>query len=144
MSRTLVPAEVARWVLNLNPEQLQERVDNGHLLWVFDVKVSGRRAELRFWERELREAAQVCHLRPDQAVHSILGLETRKRFRGSELCALLDISKQHLQRLHQSRELTGEIISHTRWIQRSSVEAFLHRRLTTATTSHFSAGERER
>lgn len=124
----LVTVDTACTVLGVDSETLTSMVEDGSLVWVWDL--SARQnciRSLRFWTGELmdRSAAR----KPRAEVISAIIPASRDRFRTSELAQALRISDPHLLRLVQCGHLVGTIEGHTRWITRKSAAAFLESRL---------------
>jgi hypothetical protein len=137
----LVGIEGARNVLGLDAESISALIQDGELLWVWDFALSpvaAARRELRFWRLDLIAAAsrrqgkaEVIGTR-DLLLPVVLDTilpPTKAAFNSWELQALLTISGQQLQRLCDVKHLSGEVRGHTRWITRSSLVAFLSKRL---------------
>jgi hypothetical protein len=132
----LVTIDAVRAVRGLDAEGVWAEVDQGRLRWVWDISTRphGRDTrtlsvrELRFWVAELI-APELCQpLAPEQAFALILG-KGRQQWRAGEVMQGLLCSRSFVKRLIDAGELSGPIAGHTRWITRSSLAAFLRRRL---------------
>lgn len=131
----LVTVDTLRTHLGVDADTILARVDNGEYRWVFDVSsVRQRRLnsakhvrELRIWAREVIAPETTSGLSPEGAVRDILG--KRDRFYGTEIAQLLLVSRPQIFRLHDSEELSGEIVGGKLWVSRAVLEKFLLRRM---------------
>jgi hypothetical protein len=134
----LLPVESLRVHLGVDADTILARIDGGDYRWVFDVSsVKQRRLnsakhvrELRLWAREIVAPEVTRDLSPKAAVAEILG--ARERFYGTEIAQLLLVSRPQIFRLHESKELSGDIVGGKLWVQRAALETFLHKRLVNA------------
>jgi len=103
-------------------------IDEGRIVWVWDIGLGGARRELRAWRRELHDPA-ARDLPPEQVVDQIIGVH-RPRLRASEIRRILSCSTQHLTALLRAGELQlVGLAPDGRWISRDSFADFLRRRL---------------
>ena len=85
-----------------------------------------RRREYRIWKGGLADAEG--RLRSaEEVIAEIIGT-TRPTLRCSELEVILCCSSQLIKALHESGELLGALVGHTRHLRRDSLAAFLRRR----------------
>ena len=124
----LVTTEVVRAARGVDADTVSAQVDAGELRWVWDVSNGeGDVRELRFWAREIIAPETVTDLTPAAVVGMVLGKD-RARWRGVELAQLLLVSRPHIFRLHEAKELPGEIVGGTLYVARAAVEKFLMKR----------------
>jgi len=137
----LLDVNGARTVLGVDAESVAAMVDDGRLLWVWDFALSpsaSARRELRFWKLDLLAAAAAARdeaapigtrdLLLPTVIDTLLPV-TKGAFNSWELQSLFTVSGQQIQRLCAGRHLVGEVRKHTLLITRSSLVAFLTKRL---------------
>lgn len=137
----LMDTNGARTVLGVDAESISAMVDDGRLLWVWDFALSpsaAARRELRFWKMDLLAAAAEARgeappigtrdLLLPTVIDTLLP-RTKEAFNSWELQGLFTTSGQQLQRLCVGRHLVGEVRKHTLSITRTSLVAFLTKRL---------------
>jgi hypothetical protein len=111
-----------RAVRGLNANQIKDSVDDGSLLWVFDIAAAPSRKDLRFWFPEISDSGSIKGLGLADVIKRILP-EHRRWFYGSEISHWFMISIQGAGRL--GRKLGGEIKSHTLRVQREPLAGYL-------------------
>jgi len=111
--------------LGIDRESVHDSIDNGALPWAWDLAADGSpRREIRVWKQCLdRDAAILAQLETADVIDEILGFKSEHR--SGALQQLLTISHQLVLKFVRAGELTGEIRSHTLWIKRPSLVAFL-------------------
>ena len=125
---TLVTTDTACAVLGVGSEAISSMVDDGTLVWVWDVSSRHQHIrELRFLAHELINPANAAKTYPE-IISNILP-PSRERFRASEVAMTLRVSDPHIVKLIKCRALSGKVINHTRWISRASMAIFLQNRL---------------
>ena len=138
----LVTVETARAALGIDADSVLARIDAGLLRWAWDVSASpppprhspaqrddgGSLREIRLWARELIAPELCADLDPAHAIRLVIGLD-RDRLRAVEVAQLLLISRPTIMRLVAAGELQGPRTGHAQLVQRSSLAAFLARRL---------------
>ena len=98
--------------------------------WAFDLSYSSlRRKEIRVWIRSLREPDAARKATPNEVIESVIGSPLMDKFRAASLESRWRVSGITLARLRRDQEITGQRIGHSWWITRSSLRAFLERRL---------------
>jgi hypothetical protein len=130
----LVTVDTVRACLGVDAETINAKVDAGEYRFAFDVSaVRPRRLlsakhvrELRLWTKEVIMPETTSGLTLLEAVQQILG--TRERFGGTEVAQLLLVSRPQIFRLHEGKELPGDIVGGKLWITRRTVQDFLLRR----------------
>lgn len=122
----LVTVDTARAVRGVDAESILLEIEDGRIPWVFDIgSRDTQRRELRIWARALDGVGAT--LSAHAVIEEIIGTR-RDTLRGSEVERLLLCSAQLVKQLHETRELAGELVGHTRHLRRDSLAAFLQRR----------------
>jgi hypothetical protein len=117
----------------ININQVNELVESGKLLWVFNV---GRQAgethnrNLRFWLPEILDSSEVADLKLENVIQKILPLN-RQNFNGSELCQWFLISRQTVHRLGQ--KIGGVVKNRVLRVERNQLADYLSERWIGAT-----------
>jgi hypothetical protein len=125
----LVTVDMVRACKGVDADTITAQVDAGTLRWVWDVSNgAGAVRELRFWAKEIIVPEFCTALNPAQAINQILGSD-RARWRGVEIAQLLLVSRPHIFRLHEAKELKGDVIGGTLYVNRPVLEKFLTVRL---------------
>jgi hypothetical protein len=125
----LVDVNTAMQILGVSQTSLMRLVDDGTLLWTFDVApVRDNRAEWRFWLGELVAPAQKRDLTPERAMSSIVGHEICDELSARTVGDILLLRPQSVLRLVRTGQLDGRINRKTRWITRGSVIKFISHR----------------
>lgn len=134
----LVTVDALRVHLGVDADTVLSRIDAGEYRWVFDVSAVRQRRlnsakhvrELRVWAKEVIMPEVTSDLSPGEAVNQVLG--KRERFYGTEIAQLLLVSRPQIFRLHESKELAGDIVGGKLWVTRAVLENFLRKRLVNA------------
>lgn len=128
----LVTGDMVRAALGVDADSITAKVDAGELRWVWNVSSGkGDVREFRFWAKEIILPESTRALTPPQAVAAILGSE-RERWRGVEIAQLLLVSRPQIMRLHDAKELPGDIVGGTLYVKREALQTFLQARLVNA------------
>ena len=132
----LVTVETVRAALGVDVETVWGWIDDGTILWAWDISAAERRdaanRELRVWARDvlrLGGATLGSAVEPGlpQAIRMIIGHD-RDRLSVQDLARLLCSSRQHLHRLVDSGLLVGPQVGHCQFVTRNSLVAFLEER----------------
>ena len=98
--------------------------------WAFDLSYSSlRRKEIRVWIRSLRDSDAARTATPNEVIESVIGSPLMDRVRAASLESRWRVSGITLARLRRDEEIFGEQVNHSWWLTRSSLRAFLERRL---------------
>lgn len=132
--KVLLDTRQAMAELEYSAQTIREMTDLGELRWVWDVSLKQADIEARrFWYGELKRVKagdfSAIHFQPDDVISAVVGHETQARLRSHTVCQMLVISNPTLQYLHQAGELAGDVTKGVRWTDRTSLVAFLRRRL---------------
>jgi hypothetical protein len=85
---------------------------------------------LRFWAAELRALPEGrSNAEPRSVIGRVIGPTPNDRQRSALIEVRWSLSPQHIARLVAEKELDGPIAGHTRHLTRTSMEAFLLKRL---------------
>jgi len=134
----LVGLMVAVKELQLDKDSIRGMVDNGELLWVFDVGLGNRERDLRFWLGELMEKCgtrnaergtpHFAALSVEAAIEAIAGHPRDPELGTDTLWQILQLDRISIRRLILAGELQGRIQGHGWRITRASLVEFLSRR----------------
>lgn len=128
--QVLVGIDLAMQQLACDADTVCEMVDDGRVLWVWDVSARpGRARLLRFWFGELLAPALQRSLRVEEVLAAVIGHETERRLRTRTVAEILGLRRQSVSDLVAGGCLRGPIEGHTQWILRESLEEFLRERL---------------
>lgn len=130
----LVPMAVAVVKLGFTAESIREMRDAGELRWVWDIGLGGRKIEnLRFWFGELDRLDMgdnsARYQQPGPVIQAVVGHPEAAELGSRTVTETLFITRNTLQGLHLTGELTGRLDRHVRRTDRASLVAFLERRL---------------
>jgi hypothetical protein len=113
----------------ISADKVNELVESGGLLWVFNLGLSKSQKPirtLRFWAQEIIEPAGVTGLRLDEVIAKILPT-SRQAFSGSEIGQIFMVSRPTVKRL--GAELQGKISNkRVLTVERKPLADFLRRR----------------
>ena len=130
----LVDTRIAMSQLGFTARTIREMREAGELCWVWDVSVN--RAEIespRYWAGELIRLKtgdlSAQRMDADTVIQCVVGHETQRELLSRTVCDTLLITHPTLMFLHRAGELRGRVARSVRWIERSSLVEFLHRRL---------------
>jgi hypothetical protein len=118
----LVDIQFLRASRGVETERILYLVDNGDLLWVFDVSSGNVNRDLRFWSREATAPEKCYRFSLQQVVDLILG--QKKNFRSAEIERQWILSAQTMMRLRRAGEFRGG----KGILTRDSLADFLRRR----------------
>lgn len=137
---SLVTVDTARAVMGVDSQTVLSLVENGRILWAFDVSAKGRgdTREIRIWRASVaaymaEQPQPMAASGPTPGVERIIG-PTPARIRSSRVAQILSVHVCTILHLHRAGELAGEITpgesgGTCRWITRDSFAAWLRRRL---------------
>lgn len=127
----LCDTNTVRLLRRVDSDRVAAMVDNGQLLFVFDVSCRAPKPgrpvcrELRFWFSEVATPQLTARLTIGEVIDRILP-PSRKLFRGFEISQLLLISRVHL--CYVAREIGGVIRNRTFQVTRDAFAAWLRSR----------------
>jgi len=124
----LVTVEAARWALGVDEDSVLSLIETGGLRWAWDIAVRrGQIREVRIWSRCITARVAGAE-QPSAAIASVLdalGVTALGRLRAAQVRQILTCSQQHVQRLVASGVLRADLARGTRWVDPSSLRAFL-------------------
>lgn len=123
----LATMSAARCLLNQSFDQIDDLVDSGALLWVFNIGLGTSCRALRFYTAELLSPRPVRRATLDSVVGDLLPAKSR-RLRGQQVADLFLCSRPHVHGLVGAGELAGLIENQTLLIEPASIAEFLRRR----------------
>lgn len=133
---TLVTVETVRAALAVDVETVWGWIDDGTIIWAWDISAAERRGEanreLRVWVRDVlrlcgHTLGSVVEPGLPQAIRTIIGHD-RDRIAVQELVHTLCASRQHIHRLISSGLLIGPRVGQRQFVTRNSLVAFLEER----------------
>ena len=104
----LVDIQFLRASRCVETERILYLVDNGDLLWVFDVSSGNVNRDLRFWSREATAKEKCPRFSLQQVVDLILG--QKKNFRSTEIERQWILSAQTMMRLRRAGEALQPVL----------------------------------
>jgi len=116
-----LPVDAVRAKFGCDAESVFAMVDNGELRWAFNLGIDGKRAEWRFWTREIIAPETTKDVELPQVLASILGAHKFELRRG-EIERQWIVSAQHVMRLVKAGWLE---LSRPGHVTRASAAAFL-------------------
>lgn len=127
MRIALVKIDTAAIELGRGIRRIEQMVDSGDLLWVFDLAATGRRRQLRFWQAELLAKAggdgqAFNRLALADVVAQILP-PRKQTYQAGELDQIFQI--RHNTRLDLNGELHGTLAEGRNFYRRADLENFL-------------------